>query len=145
MYRWFSGLIFSDFLKSGHWICTPFPIILDHCAVARHNPVTIFLHLICPRTPSLLATCQNKHSYSHHSAFTRDISKYLPRLHYDKSSLIWERFSFWLKCPKMVAKSLLWTLFNKREDAQDSDLAHIFEIWAKVKKHSEIKPPFSIK
>ena len=40
-------------------------------------------------------------------------------------SLILERFSFWLKFPNMVAKSQLWALSTKREEAQDSYLAHI--------------------
>ena len=42
-----------------------------------------------------------------------------------KGSLISESFSLWLKSPKMGAKSLLWALSIKRENAQGSDLAPI--------------------
>ena len=48
-------------------------------------------------------------------------------------------------CPKkfgsMVALYLVLKIVNSKFQVQDSDLAQLLEYGAKLKKHSEIKPP----
>ena len=57
--------------------------------------------------------------------------------------LILEGFTL-TQISKKGAKSRPWALSTQREDAEGRDLVPFFEVWAKVKKKSEIKLPLTV-
>ena len=53
-------------------------------------------------------------------------------------------FLFWLKSPKIGAKSLFWALSSKKKMLRRVDLAPLFLDLSQREKLSEIKPPLAI-